>query len=91
MARLLDLNLPNWIDGGWFFNPLAWQVLFLTGAALGYAPPGPEVGAARRRRCPSGGWLVAAAALVLALGAAAMLVACQARNGWLVPEQVACC
>ncbi len=25
-------NLPSYPDGGWFFNPLAWQFLFLIGA-----------------------------------------------------------
>jgi hypothetical protein len=30
-----SLNLPNWIDGGrWFFNPFAWQFLFIMGAAF---------------------------------------------------------
>ncbi|MBV8827027.1 MAG: OpgC domain-containing protein [Bradyrhizobiaceae bacterium] len=29
------LNLPNWMSGGeWFFNPFAWQFLFVIGAAL---------------------------------------------------------
>jgi hypothetical protein len=29
------LNLPNWMTGGeWFFNPFAWQFLFVIGAAL---------------------------------------------------------
>ncbi|MBL6455693.1 OpgC domain-containing protein [Belnapia sp. T6] len=39
VVRLLNLNLPNWTGGGWFFNPLAWQVLFFTGCLLGYARP----------------------------------------------------
>ncbi len=37
LAANLDpnLNLPNWINGGhWFFNPLAWQLLFTIGAAF---------------------------------------------------------
>jgi hypothetical protein len=30
-----ELNLPNWVTGGqWFFNPFAWQFLFVLGAAL---------------------------------------------------------
>ena len=29
-----DLNLRNWVDGaGWYFNPFAWQLLFVLGAA----------------------------------------------------------
>ena len=73
MVRLLDLNLPNWTGGGWFFNPLAWQLLFFTGALLGYAPlrdgrrgPVPVV--------PFRAWLVAAAVGVLCLGSAIVLV-----------------
>ena len=31
-ARAFDLNLPNWPEpGGWFFNPLAWQLIFTLG------------------------------------------------------------
>jgi hypothetical protein len=31
-ARIFGLNLPNWPDaGGWFFNPLAWQLVFTLG------------------------------------------------------------
>ncbi len=38
-ARVGHLNFPSWTDDGWFFNPLAWQLLFMTGAVLAYAPP----------------------------------------------------
>ena len=31
-ARLLDWNLPSWPRGYWYFNPFAWQVLFVFGA-----------------------------------------------------------
>ena len=32
VARAFDLNLPNWpSDGSWFFNPLAWQLVFTCG------------------------------------------------------------
>jgi hypothetical protein len=30
-----EWNLPTWPDGTWPFNPLAWQVLFVLGAAAG--------------------------------------------------------
>jgi hypothetical protein len=33
-ARIFHLGLPEW-QGAWFFNPLAWQVLFITGAVSG--------------------------------------------------------
>ncbi|MDB5373333.1 MAG: OpgC [Belnapia sp.] len=73
LVRLLGVNLPNWTGGGWFFNPLAWQLLFFTGAALGYAPlrhgrrgPAPAV--------PFHPWLAVVAALVLAIGCAIVLI-----------------
>ena len=31
-ARAFGLNLPNWPEpGGWFFNPIAWQLVFTLG------------------------------------------------------------
>src|SRR4030095_11017145 len=30
-------TLPLYPDGFWYFNPLAWQCLFLIGAAFGYS------------------------------------------------------
>ena len=31
-ARTFGLNLPNWPEsGGWFFNPIAWQLVFTLG------------------------------------------------------------
>ena len=33
-ARIFGLNLPNWPEpGGWFFNPIAWQLIFTLGLA----------------------------------------------------------
>ena len=33
---LLEFNLPTWpIEGRWFFNPLAWQLMFVLGFVLG--------------------------------------------------------
>jgi hypothetical protein len=44
-ARVFGLNLPNWPEaGGWFFNPLAWQLVFTLGlvsAVLGRDGPRP--------------------------------------------------
>ena len=37
-ARLFSLNLPSWTGGGWFFNPFCWQLLFMMGAILSFAP-----------------------------------------------------
>ncbi len=73
VVRLFGLNLPNWVDGGWFFNPLAWQVLFFTGCLLGYAPwregrrgPAPAV--------PFHPALIGAAILALLLGLVIVLI-----------------
>ena len=37
-ARMTGLNLPSWTGGGWYFNPFAWQLLFMLGAILAYQP-----------------------------------------------------
>jgi len=37
-ARFFDLNLSSWTGGGWFFNPFTWQLLFMMGAILSFAP-----------------------------------------------------
>ena len=36
-ARVTDTNLPSWTGQGWYFNPLAWQILFMLGAIVSYA------------------------------------------------------
>jgi hypothetical protein len=73
-ARLTGSNLPSWTGGGWFFNPLAWQLLFFIGCALGYRPlRGAPLGVPRRRL-----GLLLSAALLLA-GALAM------GTTWLAP------
>ncbi len=38
VARVFALNLPSWTGGGWFFNPFCWQLLFMFGAILAFAP-----------------------------------------------------
>src|SRR3982751_187333 len=38
-VRLTGHNLPSWTGGGWYFNPLAWQFLFMIGAVLSYSKP----------------------------------------------------
>jgi hypothetical protein len=40
-ARLFSINLPSWTGGGWFFNPFTWQLLFMMGAILSFAPGEP--------------------------------------------------
>jgi hypothetical protein len=39
VVRFTGLNLPAWAGDGWFFNPFAWQLLFMIGAILSYSPP----------------------------------------------------
>src|SRR5215831_6957995 len=39
VVRVTGINLPAWTGEGWFFNPLAWQLLFIIGAIMAYAPP----------------------------------------------------
>jgi hypothetical protein len=35
-ARVFEVNLPTWpLDGGWYFNPLAWQFIFSIGLFVG--------------------------------------------------------
>lgn len=69
-VRMADINLPAWrSDGGWFFNPLAWQLLFFIGCAIGYRPPGGAPVTIPYRR-----WLAASSWLVLAVGLAAVIV-----------------
>ena len=63
-ARVLGLNLPRWQGGGWFFNPLGWQLLFVLGFLLGQAARGAAAVPLPR---PSP-WLTALAIAVLAAG-----------------------
>ena len=36
LARACSLNVPTWpAEGGWFFNPFAWQLLFTIGLCVG--------------------------------------------------------
>ncbi|WP_051212910.1 OpgC family protein [Rubritepida flocculans] len=68
-ARATGLTPLTWQGEGWFFNPLAWQVLFFCGFQMGQAVRGaPSVGLPPRRL-----WLTAAAGLVLGLGLLGML------------------
>ncbi|MBP2298774.1 OpgC family protein [Azospirillum picis] len=61
-ARLWGWNLPTYPDGGvWYFNPFAWQFLFVLGGALQFRPD-LRAGATRFRRPTA----VAAVAILLA-------------------------
>jgi hypothetical protein len=39
LVRITGLNLWGWTGDGWYFDPFAWQFLFMIGAVLAYAPP----------------------------------------------------
>jgi len=77
LVRLAGLNLPSLHGGGWFFNPLAWQLLFFCGVVIGYAPPG-----AQPLRLPRSRWLMAACLAFLLPAAFGMLAAWHA-PAWL--------
>jgi len=69
-VRAFDLTLPAWGGGGWFFNPLAWQVLFFFGCALGYRPPG----GGAPLSVPWRPWLAALCWAVLLVGFVAVVI-----------------
>ncbi|WP_137181362.1 OpgC family protein [Roseomonas sp. AR75] len=60
-ARLLDLAPQGWAGRDWFFNPLAWQLLFAIGVVMARADP-----AWLARRFPWNRWVAALAILGLA-------------------------
>jgi hypothetical protein len=39
LVRITGVNLSSWSGEGWYFDPFAWQLLFMIGAVLAYAPP----------------------------------------------------
>jgi hypothetical protein len=43
-ARITGATFPSWTGGGWYFNPLTWQVLFMLGAIASYRRPWPTRG-----------------------------------------------
>ena len=65
VVRFTSLNLDAWTGDGWFFDPFAWQFLFIIGVMLACAP----------MRRPSRPWLLdAVAASVVVLGVVVTLV-----------------
>src|SRR6202166_801520 len=41
LARVFDWNLPSFPGGNWYFNPFAWQMLFVFGAWCGLSGAAP--------------------------------------------------
>ncbi len=74
------LNLPSWTGGGWFFDPFAWQFLFIGGALL----------ATHEVRLPIPAWLLdVAAGITVAFGLAVIYLVWQhPRTGFLLPLPV---
>src|SRR5471030_1923856 len=59
LVRFTNLNLNAWGEDGWFFDPFAWQFLFIIGVLLACAP----------MRRPARPWLFdAASVVVISLG-----------------------
>lgn len=67
VAQRRGFNLPTFPDGKWFFNPAAWQLVFMIGACLGYPRAEPWPRFLDRR------WLVWLAAAIVALSASGRL------------------
>lgn len=62
-VRISGYNLPSWTGGGWYFNPIAWQLLFMIGAMLSY----------RSFRMPGPKWFYDVMSAVIVLGGIVLL------------------
>jgi hypothetical protein len=65
MVRITGFNLDAWDGGGWFFDPFAWQFLFIIGVLLACAP----------MRLPTRTWLYDAVAVVVVVFGVVVTVA----------------
>jgi len=79
VAGLWPLNLPGWRGTGWYLDPFSWQIVFVIGALLAYAPP--DLRAQSRR-------LDVLAALALVWGAVVCIVIAPHASSlpWLAPS-----
>lgn len=67
LTSRFGLNMPNFPQqGGWFFNPFAWSVLFTTGALIGVSLK------SGKRLVPVWRWLQVLAVIVLAVSCLAV-------------------
>ncbi len=80
-VQLLGFNLSAYPDGKWFHNPMAWQLLFLIGAAFGLKHH-VRSSSSRLLRLPP----FAVSAAFLGLCVAAKLIVTFAGRGAVVPE-----
>jgi hypothetical protein len=64
VALTFNINLPTWpVEGFWYFDPFAWQLIFVLGFVLGTKS---GLGGVARRHLP---WIRPIAAVVVAAGA----------------------
>lgn len=80
-ARAFGWNLPGYPSGTWYFNPFAWQFLFVIGAWTAI------VDRARLQKILASGVMLPLAWVVVALSAATIL-APHIGIDWLVPESL---
>jgi len=82
-ATVFHFNLRTYPEGVWYFNPFAWQILFLIGAALALADGD---GRRRLREWPGLIWLSASFLALCAVARTAMTVAdfFEATPAWAV-------
>ncbi len=73
IVQRLDINFPAYPSGGWYFNPFAWQVLFVIGAWCAIAGGGALAWVLRSR-------------MVLALAIAYVLFAFAITLTWHLPS-----
>jgi hypothetical protein len=72
VALVFQITLPSWpVQGEWFFNPIAWQAVFVLGFVLAKGDRGPGAFARRKIR-----WLRIAAVPIVIAGALIIW------NGW---------
>jgi hypothetical protein len=84
-ARWLGLAPPAWRGSGWFFNPLAWQVLFAIGVVMARADP-----TWLARRFAWNRWIAVLAVLGLLAAAVVLnMVWHGPGRGWEPPEWLA--
>jgi hypothetical protein len=80
-ATIFRFNLHTYPEGVWYFNPFAWQILFVVGAALALAD---AAGRRRLREWPGLIWLSAGFLVFCVLARTAMTAAdfFEATPGW---------
>jgi hypothetical protein len=73
LVRLTSVNFGAWSEQGWFFDPLAWQFLFIIGVLLACAP----------MRMPSRPRLLDAASVVVLAAGVVVTLAIDPHPRWL--------